>query len=141
MALGALGLVVEDRRAALDPQVALAQRGEPVGLVLVGVALAADAEEPEVEQPHGAGEHAVADEPAAAEVLDDAAAQLRQRGGEVEHLVELLAVAVLAPFLVVEVLLAPGVVDPGRLDVPVGLRADPDLLPRRGDRQRADPLA
>jgi hypothetical protein len=53
---------------------------------------------------------------------------------------ELLAVAPLAPGLVVEVLSPAGPVEPRRLDVAVRRRADPDLLPRRRDPQRFEPL-
>jgi len=41
---------------------------------------------------------------------------------------------------VVEVLLAPGFVETGGLDVAVGVAADPDVPPGRRDRQRPDPL-
>jgi hypothetical protein len=34
-----------------------------------------------------------------------------------------------------------GGIHPGRLDVAVRVRADPDIRPRRGDRERVDPLA
>ena len=45
------------------------------------------------------------------------------------------------PLLVVEVLPAPGGVGADGLDVPVRIRADPDVLPCRWDDQRRDPLA
>jgi hypothetical protein len=56
------------------------------------------------------------------------------------HLPELLPIAVLAPGVVVEVLLAAGVVMPRRLDVTVRVGADPHVAPRGRDGQRADPL-
>ena len=63
----------------------------------------------------------------------------RQRTGEPEHVVELLAVAPLAPARVVEVLPAARGVDAGGLDVAAGIRADPDVLPGRRDHELVDP--
>ncbi len=62
--LAALRRVVEQQRAVVEQlHVTLVDRREPVALVLDGVVLAADAEEAAVEQPHGAGEHALARHP------------------------------------------------------------------------------
>ena len=77
--LGPLRLVVKARDAAGDGHVLAAQRREPVGLVLLRVALAADPKEAEVEQSDGAGEHPLAHQSAAGEVGCGALAHLRQR--------------------------------------------------------------
>ena len=66
-------------------------------------------------------------------------AHIGQRLRHLQHPVELLLVAFLLPFLVVEVLAAAGRVGADGLDVPVGVRADPDLLPRGRDDQVLDP--
>ena len=66
--------------------------------------------------------------------------QLGKRAREIDHRVELLPVAALAPAVVVAVLLASPRVHPGRLDVPQRVRADPDLLPGRRDGECPDPL-
>ena len=139
--LDALRRVVEDGDAALDLDVLLAQRRQPEGLVLLRVALGADPKEAEVEQPHRAGEHPLADQPAAPEVLlgpgrASPAAPWRTSPSSSNFSRSRL----LAPGRVVEVLLAPGVVDARRLDVAVRVRADPDLLPGRRDRRAPDPL-
>src|SRR6476646_4687071 len=139
-ALAARGREVEDDLAALDRDVVAAHRGEAVALVFLGVDLAADAEETEVEKADGAGERPLARHPLAAQVGGDGAAQLRQREGELPHQLELPFRLPLLPALVVEVLLAPGFVVPRRLDVAEGVGADPDLLPGRRDRQLPDPL-
>src|SRR5688572_22998901 len=60
--------------------------------------------------------------------------------GELEHLLELAPVLLRPPRIVVEVLLAPGVVEAGRLDVPLRVGADPDFPPRRRDRELPDAL-
>jgi hypothetical protein len=120
--------------------VAAAEGREAVGLVLGGVALAADAEEPEVEEADRAGENALRDEPAPRQVRVEPLAHARQRAREVQHAVELHPVLSLAPRVVVAVLLAPGGVDPGGLDVPPLVGADPDVLPGRRDREGADAL-
>jgi hypothetical protein len=139
LALAVLGRVVEDERVAADDHVRLLHRGEPVGLVGDRVVLAADPEEPAVEQPHRAGEDLLARQRLGGEVAIDVAPQRGQRAGEPDHVVELLLVAALAPALVVEVLLAAAVVDAGRLDVAARVRAHPDVLPRGRDHQLADP--
>src|SRR5262249_47041487 len=72
------------------------------------------------------------------EVVVDARADLRQRGGEREHLLVLRRVADRAPAGVVAVLLSPLGVAADRLDVTVGVEADPDERPRRRHREPAD---
>jgi hypothetical protein len=62
----------------------------------------------------------------------------RERAREADHPVELLLVAPLAPELVVDVLPPSGCVGADRLDVTHWIRADPDVLPRRGDDELAD---
>ena len=63
-----------------------------------------------------------------------------RRTGEADHVGELLAVAALAPQVVVPVLLAPGRVDPRGLNVAIRMRADPDVLPSGRDAQLRDPF-
>ena len=120
---------------------ALAHRREPVGVVLLRVVLRADPEEAAVEQPDGAGEHLA--RAASRPARGPCATRARSCGSaarELDHRVELLGVAPLAPAVVVAVLLAPGGVDAGRLDVAHRVGADPDVLPGRRDGELADPL-
>src|SRR4051794_11770662 len=131
---------VEHRLPAPEPEVALPQRGQSVGLVLLRVALAADPEEPEVQKPHRAGQDTLANQSPALEVGVEPIAERGQPAGEVEHAIELQLVPALTPDVVVAVLLSPGGVDAGRLDVPAWMRTDPDVLPGRRDCQRADAL-
>ena len=72
------------------------------------------------------------------QVGGDVLAQAGQRVREVDHVVELLLVAAPAPGVVVAVLLAPGGVEAGRLQMAVGIRADPHVAPGGRDRQLAD---
>jgi hypothetical protein len=119
--------------------VLLAHRGQAVGLVPDAVLLGADPEEAAVQQPHRAGEHApLGQVRRRAQVGGDVLAEGGQRVGELDHVVELLLVAAPAPGVVVAVLLAAGVVEAGRLQVTAGIRTDPDVTPRRRDRQLAD---
>src|SRR4051812_10958580 len=117
---------------------ALAHRGQPVGLVLDRVVLGADPEEPAVEQPDRTGENPVPGDRPLPEIPLHPVAQLRQRVREVEHVLELLPVPALAPAVVVAVLLAAASIHAGRLDVAEGVGADPDLLPGGWDRERPD---
>ena len=77
--------------------------------------------------------------PVRRELALHALAHQRQRAREVDHRVELLLVAPLAPPVVVAVLLAPAGVDAGRLDVAHRVRADPDVLPGGRDDELGDP--
>ena len=70
----------------------------------------------------GQGENTIAFEPSATEVCRNASPHVRQRRRHFQHPVELLLVAFLLPFLVVEVLAAAGRVGADRLDMPVGMR-------------------
>jgi hypothetical protein len=120
--------------------VALLHRRQAEGLVLHGVVLGADPKEAAVEQADGARADVVEAHVVALDLRLDALAQRRERPREGEHVVELLLVAAGAPAWVVEVLLAAGGVGAGRLDVAPGVRADPDVLPRRRDHELLDAL-
>ena len=64
-----------------------------------------------------------------------------QRAGEPDHLVELLLVAPLAPLAVVDgTACGPRASMPVAWMWPIGIRADPDVLPRGRDDELADPL-
>src|SRR5579884_1106435 len=135
-----LGGILEHGLASAHRHVLLVQRGEPDAAVIVRVLLAADPEEPDVEQPHRAREDLLVPEPAVADAGRDLAPQLRQETPEPLHPAELRAVAVLPPERVVEVLLAARRIDPCRLEVAEGILTDPHVAPRRRDRERAHTL-
>src|SRR3954447_2154095 len=130
--------IVEDDEAGAQRDVLLAHRRQAVGLVLDRVVLRPDAEEAPVEQAQRGGEDALVAHVVALEVGLDALAQAGERASEAQHLVELLLVATLAPLGVVEVLLAPPLVDAGGLDVAAWVWADPHVLPRGRDDQLVD---
>src|SRR3954453_14701691 len=119
---------------------ALSHRRQPVGVVLLGIALGADSEEAPIEQADGARQHALAGDGPLAQVALHPCAELRQRPREFRHGVELLAVATLAPAVVVAVLLPSARVDSGRLNVPERIGTDPDVLPARRNREGPDAL-
>ncbi len=75
-----------------------------------------------------------------AQVGGDPLAQAGQQAAEVLHAAKLLAVSVLAPAGVVEVLLAPRGVDARGLEVTELIPADPDVLPGRRNGEAADAL-
>ena len=116
--LAALGGVVEGQQpVAGDVHVLLAHRGKAVRRVLGGVLLPADAEETQVQQAYGAGQHPVFAEAFEGEVSADALAGRGQLGGEVEDAVVLGEVALQPPGVVVAVLPAASGVHTGGLDV------------------------
>jgi hypothetical protein len=131
---------VEAQLGAVDIEMARAERRQPVASVLLGVFPVADADQRAVEQTDHRREHLLPGHPAFAHVLGDAFADLRQRAGELQDPLVLVAVAHLAPIGMVAILLTPSVVTPGRLNMAVGLRADPYLGPGRRHGQRTDAL-
>jgi hypothetical protein len=134
----ALAAEAELDLAAVDLHVAVAQRGQAVGLVLARILVIPDAHHGRFEQVDDGRQHLLARQAGQAEGAVDFLADLRQRLAELDHALVLHLVAHLAPFGVVAVLLAPARVAPGGLQVAVGLRADPDLGPGRRDGQRLD---
>jgi hypothetical protein len=128
----------EDQRGPAPSYVPFLQRGKANPAVLVDVLLRTDPEATQVEQAYGGRGRALERHPVEAEVLVHGASCLGQRGGCLEHPVELQLVALGAPVGVVEVLSPAGVVGADRLDVTVRVRADPDVLPGRRDHQRLD---
>ena len=118
---------------------ALLHRREPVGLVLLGVVLAADPEEASIEQPDGAGEHPFTRHPLELHMVRRDSTHARERPCEREHLVELFLVSPLTPLVVVAVLPPAGDIRADRLNVAVRVGADPDVRPRGGNHELADP--
>src|SRR5690606_14238427 len=72
-------------------------------------------------------------------VVPDLSAQSADSARECAELSELGAVAKLAPVRMIDVLLAPALVTPGRLDVPARILAVPNLRPGRRHRERGEP--
>ncbi len=91
-------------------------------------------------QADGAGHHPLAGQSLEREVRLEGFARRAQRSRELGKALELLAVALGAPVVVVEVLPPPGGVGPDRLDVAAIVSADPDVLPSRRDDERLDAL-
>jgi hypothetical protein len=115
--LALLGDVVEPHTVPAHGHVPLFQRGDPVVVVQLGVPLAADAEQAQVDEADRGGGHPVPAQVPVAQVRHGGLAQRRQSQREPEHVVELLLVPVLAPPVVVAVLGAAPGVDAGGLDV------------------------
>ncbi len=136
--LARLALEAELQRAAIDLDMAVAQRGEAEALVVAGIGGIADADEAVVEQPDGGGDHTLIGETAAAQVALDLLAKERQRFGEADESLELGAAAVLRPVGMIAILLAAALVATGRLQVPLPVLADPDIGPGRRNGEAAD---
>jgi hypothetical protein len=66
-------------------------------MVKLGVLLAADAKQAEVDQPDDAGRDAVPAEIAALQVVQGGGPQRRQRVGKPQHVREFLGIALLSP--------------------------------------------
>ena len=139
MPLPALPDVIELGSVTPHDDMLAPQGGQPVGAV-VRVVLAADPEESPVQQPNRTREHACTRIPSSSEVRVDTSPQGRQRFGEALDAFELLAIPLAPPLGVVEVLTPAGVVGSGRLQMTPIVGTDPDVGPRRRDREGSQPL-
>jgi hypothetical protein len=139
VSLPALPDEVELGPVSANHHVLAPEGGQPVGAI-VRVVLSADPEEPSVQQSNRTGEHPFAGVAAPLEVGVDTSAQGRQRFGEALDAFELLPVPLAAPLRVVEVLTPSRVVGSGRLQMTTIVGADPDVGPRRRDRQGSQSL-
>ena len=68
--------------AALNRDMAIAQRRQSVALVLLGVFAVADPEQRQLHQPDNGGEHALPRQPGKLQILLDPGADQRQRAAE-----------------------------------------------------------
>jgi hypothetical protein len=118
--LAALRGVLEHDDVTIDADVLAAHRGEAERAVVLGVLLAADPEEAEVEQPERAGQHAVAGQAVLGEVLVDLLTRAGQPVGHGENPLVLLGITLLAPRVVVAVLAPPAASVPNAWMCPFG---------------------
>ena len=129
----------EVEMAPVRPHVAIAQRRQPERAVVTRVLLVADSHERRLEEPNDHRDDELTRHLALAQITPYPASDLRERVGEIEETLELRGIALRPPFRVVSILLAPTRVAPGCLQVRVRFPGDPDVGPRRRDRERADP--
>src|SRR5437763_517072 len=124
MELPALALELELDALAAHLDVAIAQRREAERVVLLRIAFVAHADACSLEQLHDRREHLRARQSCLLHVLLYALADVRQRLPELDHVLELVRVAPLAPALVVAILLAPARVAARGLQVSALVAAD-----------------
>ncbi len=130
--------VEADRRAA-NLDVLVVHRRQPERMVVAGVLLVADANQRRLQQLDRGREHLLARQAALAQMTGDGATNLGQRFRERDDAFVFVLVLSLAPPRVVAILLAAAGVAAGGLQVSVRRRADPDVFPRRRNRQCANP--
>jgi len=138
--LAALAAELELDARAVHLHVPVAHRREAEGVVLLGVALVADADAGALEQPNDERQHLAARQSLQRHVGAHLAAHARQHARELGKMVELVGVAHFTPARVVAVLLSSARIAAGCLQVAAFIAADPDIGPRRRDRERLDPL-
>jgi hypothetical protein len=134
----ALASKAEPDRRAGDAGMSGAQRRQPEGAVQARVLLTPHPEPGQLEQRHDGREDLLLRQARTAEVVPNAATDPRQALGEPEQAGELLAVATSPEAGVVAILPPPAGVAPDRLDMAVRSGADPDVGPRRRDRDGPD---
>src|SRR6266404_3617192 len=116
----------------------ISHRREPKRVVFARVFFVPDADESALEQLHDRCQDFVSRQSRRFQIPRDSPADLRQRFAETNYAVVFVFVANLAPALVVNVLLATARVATGRLDVTVRQRRNPNLSPRRRNRESLD---
>jgi len=137
--LAALAAKLETDVRPLHPGVAVAQGGQAKASVLGDVIIVADADERRFEQAHDGRENLFTRHAATPQMRLDRAADGRENLRKKHHVFELGDVAHRAKIRVIAILLPPLRVAPGRLEMAVRLRADPDVRPGGRNRQRLDP--
>ena len=138
--LAALALELEPQLGPFDLHVRVAQGGQPVALVLLGVIDIADADERVFQEMDDRRQNLFARQTPQAHVLVDGFADRRKRLREGKHVLVFRALAHFAESRVIAVLLAPLGIPAGRLNVAVGFRRDPHIRIGRRDGELADPL-
>ncbi len=134
----ALTLEAEGDLRAVDLDVLVAQRGQAVAAVFLGVLLIPDADVRLLHEADDGGEHLFARKAGEAQVLLHALANQGQRLRELDHALILGFVADLAPPGMVAALLAAPGIAAGGLEMAVGDGADPDAGPGGRDDERTD---
>src|SRR5581483_2168428 len=140
VALAGLAAEIEAHREAGNLDMTVAQRGQAERAVGLGILAVADPDMRGLEQPHDRGQHLLARQAGPPQIAIDRAPDARQGLGEGDQALELVAVAHRAPGRMVAVLLAAALIAPGRQQMGLRIRADPDLLPGRRHREPADAL-
>jgi hypothetical protein len=138
--LAGLALVLELQRRALHLAVALAQRGGAEALVRFGIGFVADADVAAVEQADDRGDRAFAGQRAFAEVGLNRLADLGERMAEVRATLVLGGFLCFAETEVIAILFPALLVPADRLDMAVGLGAEPRVAVGGGQADRVQPV-
>lgn len=137
--LAALGAIAQPHPVLAIGDIAIVERGR----ALADQRAAADPDRGPVDQPHQRRHrHFLAqhiDAPVGPEQAVHLAPDPRQRRGKFRQLVEFLLVAIDPPLVMIAILLARRGVKAGRLDMAIGLHADPDIGIGRRHAQLPDP--
>jgi hypothetical protein len=118
----------------------IAQGGQTIALVRLGVFGVANAKEGCLHQAHDRGEHPLPRQTAPPQIGLDALPDRRKNTAKSQHLAVFRLVADLAPPRVIAILLAAALVPSDRLDMAVWIGADPYRSPGGRDRQRTNAL-
>jgi hypothetical protein len=114
--------------SALNPCMAVAERGRSEALVLLGIFLVADSHPGLVDQTDDGGEHGLARRRLALQILVEALPELRKAASEAREALIFAALLLLAERGVVAILLPALRVEADRLDMAAGVRAEPAAL-------------
>ena len=123
-----------------EPDVPVAQCRQTVAPVVARILGVPDAHSCGIEKAHHDGQNLFARQARERKIQAKPSPQPGQRFREIGHPLEFLPVAEEAPLRVIAILLAATRVAARRLDVATGIRADPDVVVRRRNREARDAL-
>ena len=135
----ALALELKSQGASLDCDVPIAHCAEPNRAVGAGVLFVADTHQCRLEQTNHGREHFFPAEAGPPQIPGDLTTNAGESPSEGDHSLVLAVIAYTPPVVVIPVLFAVTCVAAGGLDVSIVAWANPDVGPRRGNREPLDP--
>jgi len=129
---------LESQRAPADVDVPVTKWGEPERAVGTGILLVTDPDQRGLQELYERRQDPFARQPWFPQVLGYPPAYARQAASKLQHTVEFGRIPVGSPVRVITVLFAAPGVAPGRLQVPLGIGADPHITIGGWDGKTAD---
>lgn len=138
--LPALAPKLETQTGASHLDMPVAQGAQAVRLIVARVFQIADTHVSRLQKAHDSGEDFFARQSGQAQVLPDTAPDRGKNFCEIEQPVKLGRIANGAPFRMIPILPAAAIIETGCLQMPVGISANPDILPGGWDGEFANSI-
>ena len=135
----ALALEAKAQFASFDLDVPVVERGQPIAFILLDVISVADPDHCGLKQAHDSCQDLLSRQAAAPHVAIYPLAYTGQRLRKLEHMLVFVAVAHFTETFVIAILRTALCIASGRLNVAVGIDADPHVCVGRRNANRVDP--